>query len=216
MVPRAFISGLIQKETPTKEGDQPKQPTTDEIKKRFEDPDTGVRADIEKSLKPHVATRTPEGESVPGEVVVTMVSGETIASASSGSGGGGGGAAAPASGLSGAIGTVLASGGSGMIDRIVVGALALVAVGMMFFMVRKGGRRITVPTAQELAGRPPALEAKSDLVGEADESETAMAGIEVGEEQIKADKMREQVSELVRQNPDGAAKLLNRWISVEE
>ena len=65
-------------------------------------------------------------------------------------------------------------------------------------------------------GAPPTLEAKSDLVGEADESETAMAGIEVGEDEIKASKMREQVTELIKQSPETAGKLLNRWISVEQ
>jgi hypothetical protein len=52
-------------------------------------------------------------------------------------------------------------------------------------------------------------------VGEADESETAMAGIEVGEEEIKATKLRESVSELINQSPEVAGKMLNRWISVE-
>ena len=102
------------------------------------------------------------------------------------------------------------------IDRVILGALAVLALGMMLFMVRRTGRRPHIPAPQEIAGRPPTLEAKSDLVGEADETETAMAGIIVGEDQIKAEKMREQVSQMVKGNTEGAAKLLNRWISVEE
>jgi flagellar M-ring protein FliF len=211
MVPRAYIEHLIQHETPVKEGEQPKQPTPGDIQSRFDD----ERKAIESSLKPHVNTRTPEGQLIQGEVVVTMVSGEILASNTPGSGPAGTGGAPP-SGLGGTLGTVLASGGSGLVDRIALGTLSVIAIGMMLFMVRRSGRRAVVATPAELVGRPPALEAKSDLVGEADETETAMAGIEVGEEQIKADKMREQVSELVRQNPESAAKLLNRWISVED
>jgi flagellar M-ring protein FliF len=213
MVPRAYIAGLIQREAPVKEGQKPEAPAPDRIAARFDE----ERKAIEASLKPHVNTRTPEGQAVLGEVVVTMVTGEVFATNTPGPGGVGGAGTSAGSpgGLAGALGTVLASGSSGMIDRIVLGALAVVALGMMLFMVRRTGRRTHIPLPQELAGRPPTLEAKSDLVGEADETETAMAGIEVGEEQIKADKMREQVSELVRQNPEGAAKLLNRWIAVE-
>ena len=87
---------------------------------------------------------------------------------------------------------------------------------MMVLMVRKAGKRVEMPTAEELVGLPPTLEAKSDVVGEADESETAMAGIEVGEEEIKSTKMRESVSEFIKQSPEAASKLLNRWITVGE
>ena len=89
------------------------------------------------------------------------------------------------------------------------------ALGMMALMVKRAGKRVDMPTPEELVGLPPALETKTDLVGEADETETAMAGIEVGEEEIKASKMRESVSEFIKQNPDAASKLLNRWVAVE-
>jgi hypothetical protein len=118
-------------------------------------------------------------------------------------------------GFAGTLGTVWTSGG-GMIEKGALGALALIAVSMMALMVRKAGRRIEMPSAEELVGLPPALDAKSDIVGEADETEAAMAGIEVGEEEIKAAKMRESVSEFIRESPSAASKLLNRWIAVEQ
>ncbi|MEX2219896.1 MAG: hypothetical protein WD749_14180 [Phycisphaerales bacterium] len=214
-VPRRYIVSLLQRETPVKEGEQPSEPERAKVDERWEK----ERAEIERSLKPHVITRTPEGQEVPGEVVVTLVSGEVYASngfnAGPAGGNGGGGGGAP-DGIGGTISTLMAGGNSAVVDKVVLGALSLVAVGMMFMLVRRSGRRADIPSAQEMVGRPPTLEAKSDLVGEADETETAMAGIIVGEDQIKAEKMREQVSDLVRQNPDSAAKLLNRWISVEE
>jgi flagellar biosynthesis/type III secretory pathway M-ring protein FliF/YscJ len=87
---------------------------------------------------------------------------------------------------------------------------------MMMLMVRKAGKHVAPPKAEELAGSPPTLETKSDVVGEADETETAMTGILVGDEELKATKLKEQVSELIQKSPDTAVKVLNRWVSVEQ
>lgn len=207
-VPRAFIVRLLREENPPADGQAPPVPTEDEIRRRFE----RERQTIEQSLRPHVITRTPDGQTVQGEVVVALVSGEMANGRADGAStdavlGGGWGSL---------LGASWSGAGSGMVDRVVIGVLALAALGMMFLMVRRAGKRPPVPTSQQLAGTPPPLETGSEVVGEADESETAMPGIEVGEEQIRAVKLREQVSELIRQNPEQAAKLLNRWIAVEQ
>ena len=81
--------------------------------------------------------------------------------------------------------------------------------------VRRSAKRPELPTAEELVGLPPKLQTTSDMMGEADETDTPMAGIEVGEDEVAAQKMLEQVGEMVKQSPDSAAKLLNRWIAVE-
>ena len=108
------------------------------------------------------------------------------------------------------------AGGGGLIDKVLLGGLAVVALGLMVTMVRKATRRADLPSAEELVGLPPQLEAQSDLIGEADESEAAMAGIEVDEGQVHSQKVLEQVGELVQQKPDAAARLMNRWIQVQE
>ncbi|QKK09114.1 MAG: hypothetical protein HND58_13725 [Planctomycetota bacterium] len=54
-----------------------------------------------------------------------------------------------------------------------------------------------------------------DMVGEADESESAMTGIEVGDDQVRARKLIEQVSEMVTSDPDSAASLIGRWVAEE-
>jgi flagellar M-ring protein FliF len=210
-VPRGFVAGLIQKEKAEAAGGAgggaaPAAPTAAEIETRFQQEEARIR----KSLLPHVQTRGADGAAVEGEVVVMLMSGDAVASA-----GGGGPVAGTAGAVGGSFGTIWAMGG-GMIDKAVLGLLAAVAMGMMLLMLKKAGKRTEMPSAEELAGLPPPLEAKSDLVGEADESETAMAGIEVGEEEIKATKLRESVSELIKQSPDVAGKLLQRWISVEQ
>ena len=64
-------------------------------------------------------------------------------------------------------------------------------------------------------GIPPALDPGSDLVGEADERDTAMSGIEIDDEELKVSKMLEQVSDLVKTNPNTAATVFNRWMSPE-
>lgn len=104
----------------------------------------------------------------------------------------------------------------GLVDKAVLGALALIAMLMMFFMVKKAGKRPETPSAEELVGLPPTLETVGEVIGEADETETAMAGIEVGEDQIEAQKRLEQVGELVASNPEAASKLMGRWINVED
>jgi flagellar biosynthesis/type III secretory pathway M-ring protein FliF/YscJ len=87
---------------------------------------------------------------------------------------------------------------------------------MMFLMVRKASRKAEMPSAEELVGLPPTLETKSDLIGEADESETPMAGIEVDEGEVRSQKLLEQVQALVKDNPDSAAKLINRWVTPDQ
>jgi len=205
-VPRAYVIAAWQATQPKPEGDaKPAVPTGDQFKTQLADEEKSIRT----ALEPHVKTRAPNGQIVDGEVVVAFVAGE---STMTGGGSGGGGATAS---LGGGIGSVLASGG-GLVEKAVLGLLALVSVGMMLLMVRRASKRLVVPTAEELVGVPPQLQAKDDVVGEAEESETAIAGIELGEDQIRADKIREQVAELVKASPDVAAKMLNRWISVEE
>lgn len=204
-VPRGYVIAAVSAEKPEGAapagGAPPTAPTEAEIQARFD----AEKKSIEEMVRPHLQTRTSEGQSVPGEVVVALVAGDGgIAS--------GGGAASPGASGGGGVGTILAFGG-GIIDKVVIGALALVAVGMMFLMVRKAGRKVELPSPEELVGLPPALSTRSDLVGEADESETPIEGIEVGEAEIKSSKMREQVGELVKKSPETAGAMLNRWVS---
>jgi flagellar M-ring protein FliF len=207
-IPRGYIAGLLVRE---RGGDASAAPPSEvEIENRF-----AIERDrLLRGFRPHLQTRGPDGEVVEGAVEITMMSGDPYPVLAPGgfsrtasflSGGDAGG---------GALGTILLVG-SGMIDKLVLGVLALVALGMMALMVRKVGRKPMLATAEELAGVPPALEMTSDLVGEADESETAIPGILVGEDEIKAAKLREQVSDLIRKDPEVAGKMFNRWIAVE-
>ena len=103
--------------------------------------------------------------------------------------------------------------GTGIVKTIALGGLAVVALGLMLVMVRKASKGAALPTAEELVGIPPALEPNSDVVGEADESETAMTGIEVDPERLRTGKMLEEVGQLVKSNPSAAASVFSRWLS---
>lgn len=208
-VPRAFIAGLVQRE---RGGEA--QPTEAQIDERF----SVERERLIRSIRPHLQARGPQGELVAGEVEITLMSGESFMVP--GTPGGrtagffGGTASVNGGGGAGGLGTMLI--GSGIIDKALLGVLALVALVMMVLMVRKAGKHTETPNVEELAGLPPPLETTSDLVGEADESETAIAGILVGDDEIKASKLREQVSDLIRNDPEVAGKMLNRWVAVEQ
>ncbi len=109
---------------------------------------------------------------------------------------------------------MLASGN--LIETALVGVLALIAMVMMLMMVKRSSKNIELPSAEELVGIPPELETVSDLVGEAGEGETAMAGIELDDAVLEVQQLREQVNDLISSDPEGAASLLERWAEVED
>jgi flagellar biosynthesis/type III secretory pathway M-ring protein FliF/YscJ len=181
-----------------------------------------VRPAVQAAIMPHVRAMTAEANRttdpaalarlLEGQVAIAMIPLDltaTLAPAQAGLLGGllGGGSGGSGGGL-------LMSGG--LIEKGVLGTLAVVALGMMFLMVRKASRKAEMPSAEELVGLPPTLETKSDLIGEADESETPMAGIEVDEGEVRSQKLLEQVQALVKDNPDSAAKLINRWVTPDQ
>jgi len=201
-VPRNYLAGLLRRSAG---GTDQAEPTDADIDQAF----TREQARIVEAVRPHLKTRTGEGAVVEGEVTVSLIPVDVAL-------------AAAAPGGTGFLGSMALGGGSGvggaltgMLDKVILGALALVAFVMMVLMVRKGARPAALPEAEEIAGVPPTLETKSDLIGEADESETPMAGIEVDEEAVQSQKILDQVGELVGGDPDVAAKLITRWVSPE-
>ncbi len=124
--------------------------------------------------------------------------------------GGSGGEAAEAG-----VGSTLLVG-RGWVKPVGLGALALVSVGLMLMMVRKANQQNEPPSAEEIAGLPPQLPNEEDVIGEADESDTALPGMELDEDEMRSRKIAEQVGEMVKSNPADAATLIKRWASHEE
>ncbi len=96
-----------------------------------------------------------------------------------------------------------------------IGLFSVLAMGIMLHMVRKAQQQPPMPTAEELAGVPPMLETDDDLVGEAEESEPAMVGLEVDEGEIRSRKVADQINEMVKTNPEEAARLFGKWVDTE-
>lgn len=175
--------------------------------------DQKIRPKIEAAIRPHVLAMSTSVKDLPpaevdkmmqAAISVQMVPMDVPRMAS-----------ATQAGMFGGAGGLLTLGG-GLIDKAVLGVLAVVALGMMFMLVRKSGKKAELPTAEELVGLPPELEAPSDVIGDALEGDSPLSGIEVGEDEVQSQKMLEQVSELIGENPLTAAKLLNRWIQTTE
>jgi flagellar biosynthesis/type III secretory pathway M-ring protein FliF/YscJ len=97
-----------------------------------------------------------------------------------------------------------------------LGVLALVSLGLMLGMVRKATRTPPMASIEELAGVPPTLPAEDELVGEADETDPSMAGIELNEDELRSRKIAEQIGELVKGNPAEAASLIRRWVRTDQ
>lgn len=196
-IPRSYVVELLQ--TSAEQGETPAAPTDAEIDARFEI----ERAKIVESIQPHLVV-AGDGEPIQGTVVVSMIPIDLPPPQL--------GDVSP-----GLLGTLAGNGGAGggLIEKGLLALLAIGAMGMMFMMVRRATKPSELPTAEELSGVPATLPTVDDMVGEADESESAMTGIEIGDDQVRSRKLVEQVAELVATNPEAAAGLIGRWVAEE-
>lgn len=211
-VPQDYVSELIARAAAaaaTDDGEgaapddaEPTPPTDAEVAERFE----AIRTMIEDAVRPHLKALGPDGQVVDGEVRVAMyarvgpgVPGGTL----------GGGGAFGTIGPSGGIAAYL---GDSPVQTALVGVLAVVAGVLMLSLIRRSGRQLELPVAEDLVGIPPALQAEDDLIGEAGTSDSALEGVEIDENAMKGRQLLEQVSSMVQADPATASKLLSRWI----
>lgn len=220
-LPREYVVALVKQA----KADADAEPTQAEIEAKFAEEKTR----LERELDPLVAMTAVQNGADPAggadagaaggaaapvrSVVVSLIpvpmltpgvgGGGTATAGLLGSGGGGGGLLGDMS-------------GSSLVRTGVVGVLALAALGMVLMLTRRATQPVDLPSPEQIVGLPPALESTDDLVGEADEGQAAMEGIELEEGELKTKKMLEQVEEMVKKNPADAASLLNRWVQVAE
>jgi flagellar M-ring protein FliF len=91
-------------------------------------------------------------------------------------------------------------------------AMCLLALTMLFMMVRSATKQPPMPSVEELAGVPPMLPTDDDdLVGEAEEAEPSMAGVEIDEDEIRVRKLAEQIGDMIKANPQEAGMIFNKW-----
>jgi len=108
----------------------------------------------------------------------------------------------------------LLDGGAG--STAAVSGLAAVALVFAFLLYRSATRPESLPSIEELAGVPPSLPTDEELIGEAEESEATMQGLELNEEDLRARRIAEQIGDLVRADPTEASRLLGKWVSTND
>ncbi|HEX4124192.1 MAG TPA: flagellar M-ring protein FliF C-terminal domain-containing protein [Tepidisphaeraceae bacterium] len=100
----------------------------------------------------------------------------------------------------------------GHTKEIVLSGLALFSLLMVSMMVRKSA---PAPVAAPLPppGPPKIFDPAEEIAGIATDPSTPMDAKETREDAIRAQQVIEQVSTLVKENPDSAAALVKRWLS---
>ncbi len=99
-----------------------------------------------------------------------------------------------------------------LVSTVVLGVLALIALGVVVITTFRANKREPLPSAEEIVGVPPAMEENAAILGEAMEADTALAGLELSEAELGVRQMRDQISQLVQDNPERAASLIGHWI----
>lgn len=100
----------------------------------------------------------------------------------------------------------------GHLREIAVGVLALISLFMISMMVRRSSPAPAI-TAHAEPIETPQLKASETVAGIASDGHTMLDGMELDEDAIKAQQMVEQVSTMVKEDPDAAASLIKRWLN---
>jgi flagellar biosynthesis/type III secretory pathway M-ring protein FliF/YscJ len=120
-----------------------------------------------------------------------------------------------------ASGPALVSGGgagllavTGHAKEIGVLALAVLSLFMMSSMVRKSAPApVMLDEAASAESGPSVLGGGEVLAGEVGASETTLDGMELDDDAVRAQQMLDQVTTMVKDNPDSAAVLVKRWLN---
>jgi flagellar biosynthesis/type III secretory pathway M-ring protein FliF/YscJ len=106
----------------------------------------------------------------------------------------------------------LAMGVSGYAKEIAIGVLALVSLFMVTGLVKRSTPATVTLGPIEPEGPSP-FAASEIVVGEAASSDQMLDGVELDDESIRAQQMLDQVTNMVKENPEGAASLVKRWMN---
>lgn len=96
-----------------------------------------------------------------------------------------------------------------------IGVLALAAVSlfMVSTMVRKGGATAVIPTHKPEPQPAPTLNMVGEVVGEVGGGNSLLDAVEMDDSAVKAQQMLDEVSDMVKEDPDAAATLVKRWLN---
>ncbi len=191
-VPRSYFVNIYNRG----KGDSATVPTDEELTDTVNEQLDNIKRQVVPLLTSQLA----------GQVVVHMYPDDEILT------GGVGGAQATRVGGGGIMGVM----GGDMVKTIGLGALATISLMMMLMVMRKAATAPKLPTAEELAGLPPTLDSNEEMMGDVDELDSALEGMELDEGQVRSRKLSQQVGDMVKSNPCEAANLVSRWVNESE
>jgi flagellar biosynthesis/type III secretory pathway M-ring protein FliF/YscJ len=101
----------------------------------------------------------------------------------------------------------------GYAREIALGSLAVFSLFMVSMMVRKGSPVAMAPPPRMERERPSPMPPPEHVAGEAMQGDQTMEAVEIDDQAVKTQQMISQVQNMVRENPDGAANLVKRWLN---
>ena len=202
MVPRSFYVSVWKSRNP----DKTDAPTAEDISGIQSEQETIVQRSV-KSLIENVGRSAAlaaggDPSMYMGDVFVGMGEDSVMMAVKAGD-----------SGITSQITSFVDSGYAKHVGGLVLG---VVAIGLMLWMVRNATKPEKLPSVEELAGIPPDLPTEEDLVGEVDEHEATMAGYELDEDELRSRRIAEQISDLIKANPNEAANIFGKWVRTDD
>ncbi|MCH2152110.1 MAG: hypothetical protein MK089_02095 [Phycisphaerales bacterium] len=154
---------------------------------------------IEVQVLPLIDTGSSEG-SQQGEVTVNVFEDVAVSTASSD----------PISSASWATAATPGIYSTGGLILLIVAAL-----GMMFLMVRRVGQNVVTSTESMVAAEPGLLVDDVDVIGEVDDADVVLDGVEINNDEVRRKVMLDQIREAVQAHPEESASVLRRWTRTE-
>ncbi|MBG82936.1 MAG: hypothetical protein CMJ40_00145 [Phycisphaerae bacterium] len=93
--------------------------------------------------------------------------------------------------------------------------LAGLAVGMMVMMLRRVGAGINEARPAIETGQATLLAEDVDVIGEVDDADVVLDGIEINNDEVRRRVMLDQIREAVQARPEESASVLRRWTRTE-
>ncbi len=105
--------------------------------------------------------------------------------------------------------------GANHIKEVILGALALVSLFMVSTLVKKGSTPLAPPASSlgRASAEPGVINEVETPVGEVGTADPSLDGLEMDPEAIRTHQVAQQVTSLVKENPDSAAALVKRWLN---
>ena len=191
-VPRSYFVGVLKQANP----DDDQDPDDDTLKPIIDQQLVQIEAQVEPLIIVDQNSGTVRAHMIPDRDKLLAITGMT-------------GVVSAQSGISGFL-------ESSWAKPVGLALLAMMSLAIMFGMVRKASQIPELPNAQELAGVPPQLPGDDSVAGEASEADDTMLGIELTEEELEVRRIADQIADMISENPQESASLVNRWIMPED